>query len=140
MIRFFAEDISFTPSGQRALKSWIKGSLLTHEKELGEINFIFCSDSYLHQLNLEYLNHDTLTDIITFDQSDNEEIAGDIYISVDRVRDNARQGSVNFTDELHRVMIHGILHLIGYGDKTPKEKQLMRKKEDVFLSLRNNLE
>lgn len=105
----------------------------------GEINYIFCSDEYLHSLNQTYLDHNTLTDIITFDQSEANDIAGDIYISIDRVKDNARHRTIPFSEELHRVMIHGILHLTGLNDKTTKEKQFMREKEDLCLSLRKNL-
>ena len=104
---------------------------------MGDINYIFCSDNYLHQINFQYLDHDTFTDIITFDQSDKDQIEGDIFISIDRVHENANERNISFVNELHRVMIHGILHLLGYNDKTPKEKQLMREKEDECLSLRN---
>lgn len=139
MIRFFSEDTSFTPAGKRALRIWIQDVIKKEGVKSGEINYIFCSDEYLHSLNQTYLNHNTLTDIITFDQSEANDIAGDIYISIDRVKANAKQLTIPFTDELHRVMIHGILHLTGLNDKTTKEKQFMREKEDLCLSLRKNL-
>ncbi len=140
MIHFFSEDTGFTLSKQNAVKSWISGIIQKEKLKEGEINYIFCSDEYLHEINLQYLNHDTYTDIITFDQSDGADLSADIYISIDRVTENASEQQVSFRDELHRVMIHGILHLAGYGDKTPKEKQLMREKEDVSLSLRQSEE
>lgn len=103
---------------------------------VGSINFIFCSDKYLLQLNQKYLNHNTYTDIITFDNSDSQhEISGDLYISVERVRENSKQFSGSFVIELQRVMIHGILHLLGYNDKSSKDKETMRNKEDYYLSL-----
>lgn len=103
---------------------------------IGSINFIFCSDEYLFQLNQKYLKHDTYTDIITFDSSVEEtEISGDIFISLERVKENSKQFSGSFVKELHRVMIHGILHLLGYKDKSPKDKEAMSGKEDYYLSL-----
>lgn len=137
MVHFFPEDVSFEFAHSNSLSQWIDQTITEHKKELGDVNYIFCSDSYLHEINLQYLDHDTFTDIITFDQSENDQIEGDIFISIDRVRENARDRRISFEDELHRVMIHGILHLLGYNDKTPKEKQLMREKEDECLSLRN---
>jgi len=118
------------------LRKWI-GVVIGNENKLpGDLNFIFCSDDYLYKLNIEYLNHDTLTDIITFDLSEIEdEISGEIYISIERVKENSGKFNVSFYEELHRVIIHGILHLAGYNDKTPDEVSLMRKKEDYCLSL-----
>ena len=102
-----------------------------------DINYVFCSDEYLWKLNSNHLSHETYTDIITFDLSDNHnEISGDIYISIDRVRDNSYTMGNTFKDELDRVMIHGILHLCGYNDSTDEEKAMMRKKEEACLSLR----
>lgn len=104
---------------------------------MGELNYIFCTDPYLHNINRRFLKHDTYTDIITFDNSTVQDfIEADIYISLDRVRENARKFNVTFDEELHRVMVHGLLHLAGYGDKSPSEKVLMKKKEDAYLSLR----
>jgi probable rRNA maturation factor len=138
-INFFSQDISFKISKPRKTKQWILDVLSREKKELVELNYIFCSDAHLLSINKEYLNHDTLTDIITFDNSEAAlQIEGDIFISIERVVDNARELKVNFDDELHRVLIHGLLHLVGYGDKTSAEKLRMRKKEDACLSLRNN--
>lgn len=136
-IRYFSEDTNFTIQHPRTTARWLK-SVASHEKvELGEINFIFCSDAYLADLNREYLSHDYYTDILTFDNmSGDEPISGDIYISVDRVRDNAAGFGVSFDEELHRVMVHGILHLIGYSDKSMTKRKVMKKKEDAYLSLR----
>jgi rRNA maturation RNase YbeY len=109
------------------------------KKVLSNINYIFCSDDFLRVINIQYLNHDSYTDIITFNtgsDSGSGVIDGEIYISVPRVTDNAKKYKVEFNDELHRVIIHGVLHLIGYGDKNPHEKSLMRKKENAYLSLR----
>lgn len=102
----------------------------------GELNYIFCSDDYLLAINNQFLNHDTYTDIITFGLGETGDIEGEIYISVPRVRENARTAGLAFHDELDRVIIHGVLHLLGYSDKTPRRKALMRKKEDACLSLR----
>lgn len=106
------------------------------KKTIGSINFIFCTDAYLHEMNVKYLNHDTYTDVITFDYTENPpEISGDIFISSERVRENAKQFGTTFVMELHRVMIHGLLHLAGFDDKTAREQQQMRSKEDYYLSL-----
>lgn len=136
-IRFFTEDISFTLKDKNKLRKWIQVVIDNEGKLPGDLNYIFCSDEFLYKLNIEYLNHDTLTDIITFDLSEDEdEISGEIYISIDRVRENAKKFKVPFYNELHRVMIHGILHLAGYHDKTQEEVTMMRGKEDKCLSLR----
>jgi len=104
---------------------------------IGFLNFIFCSDNYLLKINVEHLNHDTYTDIITFDYSKEDRISGDIFISIDRVEENAKSHKTSFENELHRVIIHGVLHLLGYGDKEPGQKAEMRQKEDFCLSLRD---
>lgn len=136
-VKYFTEDISFKLSHPRKTASWIKFTILSEESILGDVNFIFCSDRYLHNINVEYLNHNTLTDIITFDNSEEEGvITGDIFISVVRVRENAKAFDRPFDEELHRVIIHGILHLLGYSDKTVAKQKQMRKKEDAYLSLR----
>ena len=108
------------------------------KSEPGELSFIFCSDLYLNSINKEYLNHNTLTDIITFDNSPNQDspVSGDIYISIERVRQNAQAFKASFDNELHRVLIHGVLHLLGYNDKKASDKAHMRKKEEAYLSLR----
>lgn len=137
-INFFTHDISFKISKPRKTKQWILDVLAREKKKLVEINYIFCSDAHLLSINKEYLNHNTLTDIITFDNSEAApEIEGDIFISIERVIDNAKKLKTSFDDELDRVLIHGVLHLVGYGDKTPAEKLRMRKTEDACLSLRN---
>lgn len=137
-IQFFNEQVKFRPRSVTKLKSWIKKAILAENKEPGQVNYIFCSDSFLVDMNQEYLQHDTLTDIITFNTSERGNlIEGDIFISIERIQDNARRFNTSFDSELHRVMIHGILHLIGYGDKTIPEKRTMRKKEDAYLSLRD---
>ncbi|MCE2994893.1 MAG: rRNA maturation RNase YbeY [Cyclobacteriaceae bacterium] len=136
-IEFFSEDISFTLSKPRRTSNWIKRIAQKERREVVAVSYIFCSDAYLLQLNQQYLNHNTLTDIITFDYSEGaKQLEGEIYISIDRVNENAEKFKVSFQDELDRVMIHGVLHLIGYKDKKPADKALMRKKEEASLSLR----
>jgi probable rRNA maturation factor len=136
-ILFFSEGISFKLKNPRKTKSWIKSTVESEHKTLGALNYIFCSDQYLHKINLEYLDHDTLTDIVTFDNSEDDGlIEGDIFISVERVKENAQKFEKTFDEELHRVIIHGALHLIGYSDKSAVAKKQMRKKEDAYLSLR----
>ena len=138
-IRFFYEEVDFKVPNPNKVRRWITESAKKEKRQISEINYIFCSDKYLLSLNQDYLNHNTLTDIITFDNSEGSMIAGEIYISIERVDENAVKYESEFTDELHRVMIHGILHLCGYADKKPSEKTLMRKKEDAYLSLRKIL-
>lgn len=136
-IRFFAEQIEFSLPHPRKTTRWLKLVADREKASIGELNYIFCTDPYLHDINQKYLRHNTYTDIITFDNSTTKDSwAGDIFISLDRVRDNAQKYHVPFDEELHRVMVHGVLHLAGYTDKSPSEKQLMKKKEDAYLSLR----
>ena len=136
-ISFFSEDIKFTLKHKLAVKNWIKATAAAEGKKAKEINYIFCSDDYLLNINQTYLDHDTFTDIVTFDNSEKEgEIISDIFISVDRTRENAKMFNVPEVDELHRVMIHGVLHLCGFKDKTEPQKKLMREKEDFYLSAR----
>ena len=136
-VHFFQEDIDFKLPHPRKTAKWLKDVIAAEGKVPGVINCIFCSDTYLSQLNTRYLQHKTLTDIITFDTSEGDPgIHGDIFISIDRVKDNARQYKEPFDQELHRVIVHGVLHLLGYGDKTEAKKRLMRKREDAYLSLR----
>lgn len=118
------------------ISNWIQYVLDEEGKDLGEINYIFCDDDYLLEINRKELKHNTLTDIISFDFTLGTVVSGDIYISFERVKDNAEQIGVDFRDELHRVMVHGVLHYCGYGDKSAEEKREMRKKEDYYLSLR----
>lgn len=136
-IEFIVEDVDFELAEAEALTAWVERIAEVHEHEIVQLTYIFCSDEYLHRVNVEYLDHDTYTDVITFDNADTSDIIeGDIFISVDRVRENAEQLGVPFCDELHRVMIHGMLHLLGYQDKDLLSQTAMRKKEDYCLSLR----
>lgn len=136
MINFHLEDIDFKLQQKLKLKNWLKSVLEAEGFVLGDVNYVFCSDEYLLKINVEYLDHDYLTDIITFDNSEDEElIEGDIFISIDRVVDNARTFEVSTEHELRRVLVHGILHLCGYLDKTNEEEQLMREKENHYLQL-----
>ena len=138
-IRFFTEDIHFALKDKIKLRQWIADTIRKQNKQLHSINYIFVSDDYLLKVNQNYLNHDTLTDIITFNQSSNPTyIEADIFISIPRVKENAKNIGIPFNDELHRVMIHGVLHILGYSDKTPREKNEMRKKENHYLALRFN--
>lgn len=136
-IHFFTEDIDFKLKNKLLLKRWIKDTIAAEGYRLDELNYIFCSDNYLLQINQQYLNHDTFTDIVTFDNSEvDQRITGDIFISVERTRENALKFNTDADTELHRVMIHGALHLLGYKDKKPAEKQLMTAKEDEYLALK----
>ncbi len=132
-INFYSEDIDFSLSKSSLVSNWIKQSIQKENKNLNQLNFIFCSDKYLHQINVEYLNHDTYTDVITFPYAEGKNIEGDIFISIERIKENAKQFEVSFDTELHRVMIHGTLHLMGYFDKIPEDKKLMTEKENEFL-------
>ncbi|MDA0193695.1 MAG: rRNA maturation RNase YbeY [Bacteroidetes bacterium] len=135
-IHFFYEEVSFRLEHKKIIRHWIESIILSHNKVLQSINYIFCSDDYLFELNRKYLYHDTLTDILTFDNSnDPNVIEGDIFISTDRVSENSIDLGYLFEKELHRVMIHGILHLMGYSDKTKDQKSVMRENEDASLSL-----
>lgn len=139
-ILFHSENIEYLLRDKLKIRNWIHEAILSERKELGQINYIFCDDSYLHEMNIQYLNHDTLTDIITFDNTDTTSIvSGDIFISIDRVKENASIYEVAFLNELHRVLIHGVLHLIGYKDKTSDDAKIMREKEDYYLSLATHL-
>lgn len=137
MIFHHKEDVSFLPKNKIALRKWIVNSIKHEGKADGDINFIFCSDEYLLELNKSSLNHDYYTDIITFDYCEGQEVSGDLFISIDRVKENAKEMKLTFEEELHRVMIHGVLHLCGYKDKTKKDAETMRSKEDFYLKLRN---
>lgn len=138
-INFFNEEIEFTLEDSKITQSWIEQVIKNHSFYLSEMNFIFCSDNYLLKINNEHLNHDYYTDIITFDLSEEEgSVESDVFISIDRVKENAMQNKTVFLNELHRVIIHGVLHLIGFNDKTEEEKTIMRKKEDACLSLLHN--
>jgi probable rRNA maturation factor len=136
MISFHSEDIKYNLKNKATLKKWIAAVIKKHKRETGDISFVFCSDSFLLEMNKEYLDHDTYTDIITFDYSKESKtlpVSGEIFISIDRVEENAASFSKTFENELHRVIIHGVLHLLGFGDKTKKAKEEMRKQEDLCL-------
>ncbi|MDC0341582.1 rRNA maturation RNase YbeY [Flavobacteriaceae bacterium] len=135
MIEFYSET-DFKIEDTKALSHWISEIILHENHELGDLTYVFCDDAYLHKLNLQFLNHDTLTDIISFDNSLGKQIHGEIYISVERVRENAGTYQVAFLEELHRVIIHGVLHFCGYKDKTKKQQETMSCKENEALDLR----
>lgn len=134
-INFLSEGIDFKPKNQNKLKTWIKRVIESEGRELSSLVYIFCTDTYLLSINQDYLKHKTLTDIITFDYSESNQIDGEIYISIERVRENAIRFEKTFEEELHRVMIHGVLHILGLKDKNPAQKSAMRKKEEACLSL-----
>jgi probable rRNA maturation factor len=138
-INFHSEDIEFTLPNHSVIFDWINNTVERETKVLRHLNYIFCSDTYLHKINVEYLNHDTLTDVITFPYAEGKTIEGDIFISIDRIRENAKSFEVKFEDELHRVMIHGTLHLLGYLDKTAEDKTQMTQKENEYLSKLNGM-
>ncbi|TAE42232.1 MAG: rRNA maturation RNase YbeY [Sphingobacteriales bacterium] len=136
-IFFYQQEVSYTLKHKNKLRQWINQTILHEKHQLESLNFIFCSDNYLLTLNRQYLHHNTYTDIITFDNSETSGlIIGDIFISIDRIKENAKTFNSSFTNELHRVMIHGTLHLLGYKDKSAKAKKLMTQKEDEYLGMR----
>lgn len=138
-ISFSNQNIEFSLSDEKRVKEWISTLIKCHGMTVGNIGYLFCDDSFLLEANNKFLNHDTFTDIITFDYVNGNLVSGDIMISVERVRDNSVTFGVPFTDELHRVIIHGILHLLGQGDKTDEEARIMRKREDEALALWNTI-
>lgn len=129
----FNFEFDFKISDHDVLRDWITKTVFAENRNLGQLSYTFCDDSFLHKLNVEFLNHDTLTDILTFDYGMGNEINGEIFISVDRVTENAALYQVTFENELHRVMIHGIFHLCGYKDESDDDQKLMRSKEDEAL-------
>ena len=134
MIVFFNEDIDFKFQGKTKFKAWLKKVADKEGVSINNLNYIFCSDEYLHKINLEYLHHDTYTDIITFDNSEEEStIEGDIFVSIERVRENSQTLNTIFEEEVKRVIVHGLLHLCGYDDHTPEDKAKMRKLEDEYI-------
>ena len=126
---------TFSLKTEAAVTSCIKALVKQELREIGDITIVFCDDNYLHKINLEFLDHDTYTDIITFDYSVGNEVVSEMYISVDRVSENAKKYKQTFENEIHRVMVHGVLHLCGYKDKLAEDKQIMRDKENHYLSL-----
>ncbi|GAB3182508.1 rRNA maturation RNase YbeY [Telluribacter humicola] len=141
MITFFQEDVSFKIPTPLKTKRWLKAVVEAEGAQLNHLNYIFCSDDYLLDVNRQYLEHDYYTDIITFDTSDEEEdqIEGDIFVSIDRIKDNAQNLNKTFEDEFRRVLVHGVLHLIGFDDTTDDSKAEMRKKEDDYLQIFKDL-
>lgn len=135
MIQFVFEDVKFTLSERLRLKAWIKEVVSSYGMKTGNICYIFCNDDYILDVNKQYLNHDYYTDIITFDYDEDDVISGDLFISIDTVKSNSIQFSTQFIDELHRVMIHGVLHLLGLKDKAPEDEKAMRLAEDKALAL-----
>ena len=136
-INFFTEDLTYNLKGKIAIKKWLQETIVAEGYQLAELNFIFCSDEYLLRVNQDFLQHDYYTDVITFDNSEElKTILGDIFISIDRVKDNANQNNATTHDELCRIMVHGLLHLLGYKDKTQKAKKEMTAKEDYYLAKR----
>ncbi len=131
----FNYEVDFELSDVNYYSDWLSRVIASESKLEGDLNYIFCDDEYLLGINQQYLNHDTYTDIITFDYCDGDTISGDIFISVERVKDNAQEYSVSFEEELHRVMAHGVLHLLGYKDKSEQEARLMREKENEKIKL-----
>lgn len=140
-INFFQEDIQFNLSGKQKIKKWIKHIAMEEGFTIKELNYIFCSDEFLYQMNVNYLDHHTYTDIITFDNTEKEKvIEGDIFISMDRVRENAAIQKENFPDELARVMTHGLFHLCGIKDKSTEDRELMRSKENLAIEKLKSME
>ncbi len=137
-IFFFNEDITYIIKDKQKVRKWVADTIKAEGfKRIGELNFILCSDAYLLEINKQYLHHDTFTDIVTFDSSEEDSvIAGDIFISVERIKENALKFKVPEQDELHRVIIHGVLHLCGYLDKKKEDKELMTAKENAYLAKR----
>lgn len=131
----FNYELDFSLQQEDQYEAWISSILASEDFLIGEINYIFCTDEYLHEINVKYLDHDTLTDIISFDYTENQVVSGDIFISIDRVKENAAEFEVAFDQELLRVMAHGILHYCGYKDKSEKDEALMRQKEEEKMKM-----
>ena len=136
MVRYFTEDTDFKFKGKLLNNKWYKFVAESEVRKLGDINVIFCSDNYLLNINIKYLHHDYFTDIITFDYSEGKTISGDLFISVDSVKENAIFYKTEFEEELNRVLVHGVLHLIGYDDHSEDEIATMRSKENYYLGIR----
>ncbi|MFD1094513.1 rRNA maturation RNase YbeY [Salegentibacter chungangensis] len=134
MINFYYEN-DFRLEAEKQFSDWIKKVIISEGKNLEEVSYIFCDDEYLHQINLKYLDHDTYTDIISFDDCVGDTLQGDIFISTERVLENSKQYEVSFEEELKRVMIHGVLHFCGYKDKSESEAALMRQKENEKIEM-----
>lgn len=138
-VYFFSEDVKYTLKNKTVIRNWIRDTIIAEGYKLEELNFILCSDEYLLVINKQYLDHDTYTDVITFDNSEElKTIVGDIFISIERIQENAKQFKSTVQQELCRVMVHGTLHLLGYKDKGKAAKTLMTQKEDQYLALLSN--
>lgn len=136
MISYYNEDISFNLKGKLLNNRWLKMVIESEIKKTGDISVIFCSDRYILDVNMKYLQHDYFTDIITFDYCEGDRISGDLFISIDSVRENSLQYGVEFENELDRVMVHGVLHLLGYDDHTPEDIAVMREKENYYIQMK----
>ena len=139
MVSFFTEDIVFPFKEKRLTSRWLKFVAGSEAKRLGDISVIFCSDNYILDVNIKFLQHDYYTDIITFDYCEGDTLSGDLFISIDSVRENASFYGTEFADELNRVIVHGLLHLIGYDDHSDEDIAVMRSKENYYLSLRDKV-
>lgn len=139
MITYFTEDSDFVFKGKLLNNRWLKMVAESEIKRIGDISIIFCSDNYILDVNIKYLQHDYFTDIITFDYCEGNKLSGDLFISIDSVRENASFYGAEFDDELNRVIVHGLLHLIGYDDHTGDDQKIMRSKEDYYLELRKSI-
>lgn len=136
MISYFNEDISFNLKGKFLNNRWLKMVIESEIKKTGDISIIFCSDRYILDVNMKYLQHDYFTDIITFDYCEGDRISGDLFISIDSVRENALHYGTEFENELDRVMVHGVLHLLGYDDHSPEDIAVMREKENYYIQMK----
>ena len=139
MVSYFFEDTNFKFNRRRLTSQWLKFTAESEIKRIGQVNIIFCSDNYILDINQKYLQHDYFTDIITFDYCEGKTLSGDLFISVDTVRENAIFYGTEFDDELNRVIVHGLLHLIGYDDHNEEDQKTMRSKEDYYLAQREKL-
>lgn len=140
MVRYYNEDVEFVLKQKLLNNRWLKTVAGSEVRKLGNINIIFCSDDYILDVNMKYLQHDYFTDIITFDYCEKDFLNGDLFISIDSVRENALYYGTEFADELNRVMVHGLLHLIGYDDHSEEDIKMMRYKENYYLELRKAME
>jgi rRNA maturation RNase YbeY len=140
MISYFTEDIKFVLKGKLLNNRWLKMVVESEIKKMGDLSIIFCSDRYILDVNIKYLQHDYFTDIITFDYCEGNRISGDLFISIDSVRENALFYGTEFDDELDRVMVHGVLHLLGYDDHTPEDIAVMREKENYYVNMKRSLQ
>ena len=139
MVRFFTEDIKFNFKNRLLVRKWLKLVAGSEMRTLGDLNVIFCSDNYILDVNMKYLQHDYFTDIITFDYTEGNVLSGDLFISIDSVRENSIFYKTDFSEELHRVIVHGVLHLIGYDDHCDEDIKVMRSKENYYLQILSSL-